>query len=234
MMKMKKKTRKRLASVLTAAMMLNSMTAFSPLMTSAALPFDISCNKDEFMVGDDGTVTFYCWNAYAKGDECKVALIDENVLVDFEIDPSGNVPDLDFILSYMYDDGDPEHGDRQANDGTYSCKIQISTSNPGIYRYHAKNMSSGSDMIMTTTEAISIRVLDEFTEQDKKTMQEVNQRLDNFQRKCYAEGVSGDDYYNAMCELLKQLKNEGWIESFNPRGSFEDVDGITFYYHTGK
>ncbi|MDE5884646.1 MAG: leucine-rich repeat protein [Oscillospiraceae bacterium] len=225
MMKMKKKTRKKLASVLTAAIMMNSVASFSPLMTSAALPFALSCNKDEFMVGDDGTVTFYCYNAYAKGDECEVGLI---------ADRSTSTEDTMPAVIMMYDDGDPEHGDRQADDGIYSCKMQIDTSYPGVYSYHAKNMTSGSDMIMTTTEPISIRILDEFTEEDKKTMQEVNQKLDNFQRKCYAEGVSGDDYYNAMCELLKQLKNEGWIESFDPKGDFQDADGITFYYHTGK
>ncbi|MDE7121140.1 MAG: leucine-rich repeat protein [Oscillospiraceae bacterium] len=234
MMKMKKKTRKRLASVLTAAMMLNSVAAFSPLMTSAALPFTLSCSKDEFMVGDDGTVTFYCYNAYAKGDECEIALIDDNVDADVAIDVNGNVLDY-FIADYMYDDGDPEHGDRQANDGIYSCKIQIVTSYPGVYSYHAKNMTSDSDMIMTTTEPISIRILNEFTEEDKKIMQEVDQKLDDFCKKCYAEGISGYEYYNAMCEFLEQLQNEGLIKSFAPRGYFDDINtGITFYYHTGK
>ncbi|MDE5754580.1 MAG: leucine-rich repeat protein [Oscillospiraceae bacterium] len=229
---MKKKTRKKLASVLTAAIMLNSMAAFSPLMTSAALPFGLSCNKDEFMVGDDGTVTFYCWNAHAKGDECQIALIDDNVIADVAIDVNGNVPYFPFIADYMYDDGDPEHGDRKANDGTYSCKIQIDTSYSGVYRYHAKNMTTTNGMV---TNQIEIRVLDEFTEEDQEIMQEVNQKLDDLQRKCYAEGISDEDYYNAMCELLKQLKNEGLIESFAPRGYFDDIDtGITFYYHTGK
>ncbi|MDE5755416.1 MAG: leucine-rich repeat domain-containing protein, partial [Oscillospiraceae bacterium] len=150
---------------------------------------------------------------------------------DVAIDVNGNVPYFPFIAGYMYDDGDPEHGDRKANDGTYSCKIQIATSYSGVYRYHAENMTTTDGM---TTNQIEIRVLDQFTEQDQKIMQEVNQRLNNFQRKCYAEGISGDDYYNAMCELLKQLQLEGLIESFNPRGSFEDDGGITFYYHTGK
>ncbi len=233
-MKMRKKTRKKLASVLTAAIMLNSVAAFSPLMTNAALPFTLSCSKDEFMVGDDGTVTFYCYNAYAKGDECQIALIDDNVDADVAIDINGNVPDY-FIADYMYDDGDPEHGDRQANDGIYSCKIQIVTSYPGVYSYHAKNMTSDSDMIMTTTEPISIRILNEFTEEDKKIMQEVDQKLDDFCKKCYAEGISGKDYYYAMCEFLEQLQNESLIKSFAPRGYFDDIEtGITFYYHTRK
>ncbi len=227
-MKMKKKTRKKLASVLTAAIMMNSVAAFSPLMTSAALPFDISCNKDEFMVGDDGTVTFYCYNAYAKGDECQIALIDDNV--DVAIDVNGNVPS--WVAAYMYDDGDPEHGDRQANDGTYSCKIQIDTSYSGVYYYYAEDRTTDPYI---TTKPISIRVLNEFTEEDKKIMQEVDQKLDDFCKKCYAEDISGDDYYNAMCEFLEQLQNEGLIKSFAPRGYFDDINtGITFYYHTGK
>lgn len=226
-----KKTRKQLASVLTAAILLNSVVTVSPIMTSAALPYGLSCNTAELMVGDDGTVNFYCYNAYAKGDECEIALIDENVEADVAIDENGNIPDFDFVASYMYDDGSPENADRTANDGTYSCQISIDTSRPGVWRYHAKNLSENS---WKTTETIIIRVLDQFTEQDEAIMRDVNQQLDDFCKKCYAEGTSGEDYYYAMIDFLQELKNNGLIESYVERGYFYDVDGIKFYYHTGK
>ncbi|MDE7094213.1 MAG: leucine-rich repeat protein, partial [Oscillospiraceae bacterium] len=117
------------------------------------------------------------------------------------------------------------------DDCTFTCHVDIDNTKAGGLSFYAKDTISGM-----TTNAVYIKVFDEFTEEDIAKMQVVDNAI--------AELKQTEAYINAgtsaMCgkrrnlilNLLEELQEEGLITGYSDI-DFDSMQ-IKFNYHTGK